>query len=134
MKTLGNIIWFLFGGIEWAIALFFTGIIFCLTIIGIPVGLQILKMAKFVMWPFGKKVVDGSPASGLKKVINFIWAVLFGWEFALSFFITGILYCITIIGIPFGKQYFKLALFILLPLGHDFVDAKYVKEEPVQAA
>ena len=119
MKTLGNILWVLLGGLEWAIALFFEGIICCVSIIGIPVGLQLFKLCKFVLWPFGKKVTPVKP-SGLKKVLNIIWAIFFGWETALGFLLFGVLCCITIIGIPFGKQYFKMAKFVLLPLGNDF--------------
>ena len=119
MKTLGNILWVLLGGFEWAIALFFEGIVCCVTIIGIPVGLQLFKLAGFVIWPFGKKVTPVNP-SGAKKVLNVIWAIFFGWETALAFLLFGVLCCITIIGIPFGKQYFKIAKFVLLPLGNDF--------------
>ena len=119
MKTLGNILWVLLGGLCWAIALFIEGVLCCVTIIGIPVGLQLFKLGKFVLWPFGKKVVPVNP-SGAKKVLNIIWAILAGWETALGFLLFGVLCCITIIGIPFGKQYFKMAKFVLLPLGNDF--------------
>ncbi len=122
MKTLGNILWFLFGGLEWAIVLLIEGIFCCISIIGIPVGLQLFQMAKFVMWPFGKKVVEVGKPSGIKMFANILWCVFFGWENALGYLLTGVLWFITIIGIPFGKQYMKLAQFILLPLGHDFAD------------
>lgn len=119
MKILGNIIWIILGGIEWALLLFLGGVLSCITIIGIPLGIQLFKMAGFVLWPFGKKVKEVK-VTGLKTVLNIIWAVLFGWEIALGFLITGVIFCITIIGIPFGKQYFKLARFVILPLGSDF--------------
>ena len=119
MKTLGNVLWFIFGGFLWCIGLFLEGLLLCITIIGIPVGLQLFKLARFVLWPFGKKVTAVSP-SGFKKVLNILWAILGGWLNALGMFLTGLLLCITIIGIPFGKQYFKMAHFILLPLGNDF--------------
>ena len=119
MKTLGNILWFLLGGIFWAIVEFLMGIFLCITIIGIPIGLQLFKFARFVLWPFGKRVTAVNP-SGLKLVLNILWAVLLGWENALGFFFSGILLCITIIGIPFGLQFFKMAHFALLPLGNDF--------------
>lgn len=119
MKTIGNILWFIFGGIEMAIAQFIVGAIFCITIVGIPLGLQLFKMARFVIWPFGKTVTKVKP-SGLKSVLNIIWAILFGWEMALIYLFIGVIYCITIIGIPFGRQWFKMAHFILLPLGNDF--------------
>ena len=119
MKLIGNILWVILGGLVWSIALFLNGLLCCVTIVGIPVGIQLFKMAGFVLWPFGKQVSDVK-AKGLKFVLNVIWAVLFGWEYALGFLITGLLFCITIIGIPFGKQYFKLASFIILPLGREF--------------
>lgn len=120
MKTLGNVLWLIFGGIFWSVGLFLGGIVSCISIIGIPVGLQQFKMAGFVLWPFGKTVCSVNP-SGFKSVLNVIWAILCGWEYALGFCLTGLLLCITIIGIPFGKQYFKMAGFILFPLGRDFI-------------
>ena len=119
MKTIGNILWLLLGGIFWAIADFIAGILLCITIIGIPVGLQMFKLARFVLWPFGKTVTPVN-TSGFKALLNFVWAILFGWEMALGYLLSGVLLCITIIGIPFGRQFFKLAHFVLLPLGHDF--------------
>ena len=119
MKTLGNIIWFVFGGLFWAIASFLDGVLCCITIIGIPVGLQLFKMAGFVLWPFGKKVTE-QKVTGFKTVINILWAITGGIWSAIGYLITGLLFCITIIGIPFGKQYFKMARFILTPLGYGF--------------
>lgn len=119
MKTIGNILWVIFGGFFWALGLGAAGILCCITIIGIPVGLQLFKMAGFVLWPFGKTVVDAS-VTGWKTFVNILWAIFFGWEFALGFLLVGVIFCITLIGIPFGRQYFKLAQFILLPLGHEF--------------
>ena len=123
MKVLGNIIWFIFGGLEWCIMLLLAGIICCITIVGIPVGKQLFKMAGFVIWPFGKEV-KFTKITGFRTFLNVLWAIFFGWEYACGFFITGAIYCITIIGIPFGKQYFKLAKFIFLPLGREFVKQK----------
>lgn len=119
MKTLGNVLWIIFGGLLWSISLFLLGVLMCATIIGIPIGLQLFKMGKFVLLPFGKEVIDVKP-TGFKTFLNILWAILFGWEVALGFAMTGVLFCVTIIGIPFGLQYFKLAVFALLPLGKDF--------------
>ena len=119
MKIIGNILWLIFGGLEWAIALCITGLIYCITIIGIPIGLQLFKMAGFVIWPFGKKVVDVN-TTGFKIFLNVLWIIFGGLFECLGFFFTGLLWCITIIGIPFGKQYFKIAKFALMPLGHNF--------------
>lgn len=119
MKFVGNILWLVFGGLIWGLTSFLTGVLLCITIIFIPVGLQFFKIGKFCLWPMGKKVVDSKP-NGFKSFINILWAIFFGWEYFLGYGLTGVLLCITIIGIPFGKQYFKLAFFVLTPLGHDF--------------
>lgn len=120
MRTIGNILWFILGGFFWAVCEFLAGIICCITIVGIPLGLQLFKFAGFVFWPFGKRVTPVNP-NGFKTVLNIIWAIIFGWMYALGFLFSGLLLCITIIGIPFGRQFFKMAHFALLPLGNDFV-------------
>ncbi len=114
MKTIGNILWFIFTGFWSAVAWFLAGVLLCITVIGIPFGRQCFKFAKLVLWPFGKKVTtrfDKHP------IANILWAVLFGWEYALSYVILGLAWCITIIGIPFGKQCFKLAALSFFPFG-----------------
>ena len=121
MKTFGNVLWLIFGGIESGIACFFSGLLCFISIIFIPVGFQYFKLTKFFFWPMGKKVVKVKP-NGFKTFCNILWAILAGWESFLIYGLVGCLFCITIIGIPFGKQYFKIARFILTPLGHDFVD------------
>lgn len=115
MQLLGNIIWFIFGGLWGAISWFVTGCLWCITIIGIPVGLQCFKIAGLSLWPFGKQVVYGT--SSMSFLVNIIWLILSGWVLALGHLISGILLCITIIGIPFGKQSFKLAQLALMPFG-----------------
>ncbi len=117
--TLGNIVWLVFGGLISSIVLFLLGGLVCLTIVGIPLGLQVFKLAKFVLLPFGKTVVNVNQ-TGFKMVLNIIWLLLFGWECALGHAVVGLIFCATVIGIPFGLQYFKIAQFVLLPLGHDF--------------
>lgn len=116
MKFLGNIIWLVFGGIFTAIAWFLSGLILCLTIIGIPFGTQCFKISSLVLWPFGKEVELGNFGVG-GLFFNIIWIIFFGWELALGHLITGLLFCITIIGIPFGLQHFKLAKLGLIPFG-----------------
>ena len=123
MRFLGNIIWVVFGGFFWALSLLVVGIFWCITVVGIPVGVQCFQFASFVLWPFGKKVESVSP-NGLKAILNFVWAVLFGWIMALGYLLTGLLFCITVIGLPFGRQYFKMAHFVLMPLGRTFVKVK----------
>ena len=117
MKTFGNIMWLIFGGLISAIIAFLEAVILCITIIFIPVGLQMFKVAKFMLWPMGKKVVNVKPA-GWRTFLNIVWLIIGGWENFLGYGLVGV---ITIIGIPFGKQYFKMATFVAMPLGHDFV-------------
>ncbi|MBR4760694.1 MAG: YccF domain-containing protein [Lachnospiraceae bacterium] len=122
MRLLGNILWIIFGGLASALGWFAAGILWCITIIGIPVGKQCFKLASISLNPFGKEIVyEGGAASFL---LNVIWFFVSGLELALCNFIAGVILCITIIGIPFGKQFFKIAKLALSPFG-----AKVVKIE-----
>ena len=82
MKFIGNIIWLLIGGIIASIAWFLAGLILCITIIGIPFGLQCFKIAGFVLWPFGREISLGHFGAG-GLIFNIIWLIVFGWEFAV---------------------------------------------------
>jgi len=116
MNFIGNIIWLLFGGIIAAFLWALAGLVLCITIIGIPFGVQCFKIAGFVLWPFGQTIeLGGFGVGGL--LFNIIWLILFGWEFALLHIIIGAIFCLTIIGIPFGIQHFKLAQLGLIPFG-----------------
>ncbi len=118
MKTLGNIIWLVFGGFLLFLHYIFSGILMCLTIIGIPFGLQIFKIAHIALWPFGKEVVNVDSGSGiLSFIMNILWIILGGFWLALHHFFWGIVFSITIVGIPFGIQHFKMARLALLPFG-----------------
>ncbi len=117
MKTVGNILWLLLTGLVSAIGFVLTGALLCITIIGIPFGMQCFKLAKFVLLPFGKTATTNF---GAHPVANILWAVFFGVEFALGYLVEGVLWCITIIGIPFGKQCFKLAPLAFIPFGAEF--------------
>lgn len=114
MKLIGNILWFLIAGFGAALAWFFLGILWCITIIGVPFGLQAFKMAKLSLFPFGK-VVNGN--FGSHPIANIIWVLLGGLGLAIGYIFAGIIFCITIIGIPFGKQCFKLASLAIAPFG-----------------
>lgn len=117
MSLLGNIIWLVFGGLLTALWYFLFGLILCCTIIGIPFGVKIMRLGALALAPFGK-TVQLEPAKGcLDTVFNIIWAVTGWWEIALVHFIFGVLLCITIIGIPLGKQHFKMAQYSLFPFG-----------------
>ncbi|MCM1031953.1 MAG: YccF domain-containing protein [Oscillibacter sp.] len=120
MKTFGNIVWLLFGGILTALEYFISSIILYITIIGIPFGLQTLKLGILALWPFGREIVHKECAGGcLSLIMNILWLLCGGLWIALSHLLFGFLLCITIIGIPFGLQHFKLATLALTPFGHD---------------
>lgn len=115
MNFLGNLIWLIFGGLTGAISWFLAGCLWCVTIIGIPVGLQCFKIASLSLWPFGKQVVYSN--SSMSLLVNIIWLIVSGLPLAIGHFISGLFLCITIIGIPFGRQSFKLAQLALMPFG-----------------
>lgn len=120
MRTLGNIIWIIFGGLITALFWVLWGVIFHITIIGIPLGRQAFKMANLTLAPFGKTIIYGGGAPSL--LANIIWVVLIGiWE-AIAYVIAGAVFCVTIIGIPFGLQLFKLAKLSLMPFGARVVE------------
>lgn len=120
MKTLGNIIWLLFGGIFIAVEYFVASIGLMVTIIGIPFGLQTLKLGVLALWPFGSEVTPtGSTYGCLSMLMNIFWFFIGGVWIFLSHIGFGILFCITIIGIPFGLQHFKLAGLALTPFGRE---------------
>ena len=121
LKTLGNILWFIFGGFIGGLVWILVGLLWCITIIGIPVGKQCFKFASLSFWPFGKDIVYSDNMFSI--IINVIWILLFGWEMALGYLIVGCIWCVTIIGIPFGLQFFKLAKLAIMPLGADIVVA-----------
>lgn len=120
MKLLGNILWILFGGLFICLYYFIVGVIFCITIIGIPFGIQLIKMAGFALWPFGKEVVSGPNDSGCLSIcMNVIWILVGGIQIALAHLGLGVVLCLTIVGIPFGLQNFKMALLALVPFGKE---------------
>lgn len=120
MKLIGNIFWLIFGGFEAAIGYFTGSLVLMCTIIGIPVALQTFKLGLLCLWPFGSKVKDAkSPSGCLCLLLNIIWLIFGGLWACLCHLFFGILLCITIIGIPFGKQHFKMAGLALAPFGKD---------------
>ena len=122
MKFLGNLVWLILGGLLTAILYWIAGLLMCLTIVGIPFGVQIMRLGMFALWPFGGDVKPQDNAGGcLSIVMNVLWIIFGGIEVALTHLALGIGFCITIIGIPFGMQHFKLMLYALLPFGHRVV-------------
>ncbi|MFC0233650.1 YccF domain-containing protein [Vagococcus entomophilus] len=123
MNLLGNIIWFIFGGFVGGVSWLLAGMLWCVTIVGIPIGLQCFKLAGLSFWPFEKDVVYGT--SSISLLVNIIWLIVSGIPIALGHFFSGVILCITIIGIPFGKQSFKLARLALMPFGARVVYTGY---------
>ena len=119
MRILGNILWFLFGGIFSGFMWWITGVLWCCTIVGIPIGVQCFKLACVSFWPFGKEIVYSGGA--VSFLVNILWFFFGGMEMALMNLIIGALWCCTIVGVPFGLQFFKLAKLSLAPFGAQIV-------------
>ena len=130
MKIIGNSIWVIFGGLILALEYAICGLIWCITIIGIPFGIQLFKCASLALWPFGREVRNKQNSTGcLSTGMNVLWFLLGGIWLALEHVIAGLIFCITIIGIPFGKQHFKLAAIALTPFGREIGRIKKECEE-----
>ncbi|EJX04451.1 membrane protein containing DUF307 [gut metagenome] len=100
-----------------------SSLILMLTVVGIPFGLQTMKLAVLSLWPFGKKVVySNSPDGCLSLGMNILWILVGGFSICLTHLALGLFLCITIVGIPFGMQHFKMASLALTPFGKDIVD------------
>ncbi len=122
MSILGNVLWLLLGGFIVAMCYFIVGALFCLTIIGIPFGMQLFKFGMFALSPFGYEAVfKGTEPGCLSLVMNILWVVLGWWEIALTHLTFGLILCCTIVGIPFGIQHFKMAILGLFPFGKTIV-------------
>jgi uncharacterized membrane protein YccF (DUF307 family) len=121
VRTVLNVIWFVFSGIWLWVAYTLAGILCCLLIITIPWGIASFRMANYAVWPFGREVVDRASAGVFTFLGNVIWVVVAGWWLALTHIVTGLLLCITIIGIPMGIANFKLIPVSLMPLGKEIV-------------
>lgn len=120
MTLLGNLIWLIFGGLVSGLGYIIGGIGMCMTIIGIPFGLQTMKIGFATFTPFGKDIEVSPRASGvIPTILNIIWVIFFGWEIALSHLLHGLILFITIIGIPFAQQHFKLIPLALFPFGRE---------------
>jgi len=118
MKVLGNILWLLAGGLVISVIYFIIGLLYCITIIGIPFGYQLWKFGVFSLWPFGHEVTEKSDSTGcLSIAFNLIWIATGWWGIAVMHLVFGLICCITIVGIPFGMQHFKMAWYSLIPFG-----------------
>jgi uncharacterized membrane protein YccF (DUF307 family) len=120
MTLLGNLIWLIFGGFFAGVGYIVGGLVMCLTIVGIPFGVQSFKLGLATFAPFGKEVVEQPHANSVLRVLfNVAWLLLFGWGIALTHLVSAALLTITIIGIPFAVQHIKLIPLALFPFGRD---------------
>jgi uncharacterized membrane protein YccF (DUF307 family) len=117
MKVILNIIWLVLCGFWMAIGYCVAGIICCVLIITIPFGIASFRIASYALWPFGRTIVDAPDAGAGSLIGNIIWFIFAGLWLAIGHLITGVLLCVTIIGIPLGLANFKLIPISLMPLG-----------------
>ncbi|NJP39699.1 YccF domain-containing protein [Oscillospiraceae bacterium HV4-5-C5C] len=115
MSCLGNGLWFIFGGIWQGLVWCLAGLLWSITIVGIPIGKQCFKLAQLTAFPFGKTVIYGGGAPSF--LANILWVIISGIPLAVVALLNGLLFCLTIIGIPFGLQCFKIAKLALFPFG-----------------
>lgn len=122
MKFTGNILWLLLGGFEAAIGYFTGSVALAITIVGLPVAMQTFKIGMLCLWPFGTEVRKTSSPSGCIRIpLNFIWLIFGGLWACLVHIFFGLLLCITVVGFPWGKQHFKMAVLSLAPFGKELV-------------
>lgn len=120
MSTLGNIVWFVCGGVFAFVGYMIGGLLLCITVVGIPFGIQSMKIGIAMLAPFGKEVVEAQQAnSTLRILFNIVWLILFGWEIAVAHLVSALFLAITVVGIPFAKQHIKLVPLSLFPFGRD---------------
>ncbi len=119
MRILGNILWIIFGGLLSALGWILAGCLWCITVVGIPVGLQCFKLSSISLNPFGKEIVD--KGGSVSFLLNVVWFLVSGLWLALENLLLGVILCITVVGIPFGMQFFKIAQVALAPFGKHVV-------------
>lgn len=117
MRLIGNILWIILGGFLSALGWLLAGCLWCITIIGIPVGLQCFKLASISLNPFGKEIYYEDEGKVGSFLLNVLWFIISGAILALGNALMGLILCVTIIGIPFGMQFFKIAKLALRPFG-----------------
>ena len=120
MKGIGNILWLILGGLVAALIYFLVGVVLFCTIIGIPFGIQLFKLGEYALWPFGRELVNKPGEPGCVSIVmNLLWILLGWWEVALVHLVCGLVFCITIVGIPFGLQHFRMGLQSVFPFGKE---------------
>lgn len=124
MRMLGNIFWIIFGGFLSALGWIAAGCLWCITIVGIPIGKQCFKLCSISLNPFGKEVEYGGGA--VSFIVNILWIIFSGIELAITNLVLGAILCVTIVGIPFGMQFFKIAKLSLMPFGAQVTREHYL--------
>ena len=119
MSFLGNLIWLIFGGFLAGLGYIIGGAAMCITVVGIPFGLQSIRLGAATMAPFGKEVVMSGHVGPLKILFDVLWIVFFGWEIAMTHLTFGLIFAITIVGLPFARQHFKLIPVALFPFNQE---------------
>ncbi|MDQ1293849.1 MAG: hypothetical protein QG608_1730 [Actinomycetota bacterium] len=133
MRTILNIIWLVFSGFWMALGYALVGVVLCLLVVTIPFGIACLRMASYALWPFGRVLVD-RPGAGAPSVIgNVLWFLLAGVWIAIGHVVTGVLMCLTIIGIPLGLASFKMVPVALWPLGKEIVPVSALRKDGIPA-
>lgn len=118
MKTIGNILWFVLCGVWLVIGYLIAGLLACVTLIGIPFGIQSFKLAGFVAWPFGRQLVESPGHRFSKGVMNIVWILIGGLWLAIGHILFGVILCVTLIGIPFGLKNFSMAKLAMFPFDY----------------
>lgn len=121
MRLVLNVIWFVLAGFWLAVGWAFAALICFVLIVTIPFGIAALRIAVFTLWPFGQTVIKRSDAGIASGIGNILWFVLCGWWLSLGHLVSGVLLCLTVIGIPLGLANFKLVRVSLMPLGRQIV-------------
>jgi len=134
MRTIGNVLWLLFSGIEMALAYLVAGLLAIVFIVTIPIAPAAFRLANYTLWPFGRVVVRRPDAGAGSAVANVVWFVIAGWWLALLHLGFGLLLALTIIGIPFTIVHIKLAGLALRPYGKDVVEARFAHQHQVVLA
>lgn len=133
MQLLLNLIWLIFGGLVMALGYAIAAIVMFILIITIPFGIAAFRIALFCLWPFGRTIIRRDDAGAASLIGNIIWFILAGWWLALGHLITGVLMCLTLIGIPLGLANFKLIPVSLTPFGREIVDVDEAERRGLSA-
>jgi uncharacterized membrane protein YccF (DUF307 family) len=132
MSFIANLLWFILGGWAWGLVMILGGALWCITIVGIPFGVASFRLGAFIFFPFGKELVDardyGEQRIAGTGLMSFLWIIFYGLWTAIGSGLTGLAYFCTIVGIPFGLAYFKIAAAAFNPLGKRIVTTEIANE------